>query len=107
MALIGKLKALTVERANRPGLYGDGGGLFLQVNHAGPKSWIFRYWVADRDPATGEIVYDPRTQKPKGRARDMGLGSFTTVSLKDARDRALECRKMREQGVDPIDARQV
>jgi Arm DNA-binding domain len=102
MALIGKLKALIVARANRPGLYGDDGGLFLQVNHAGSKSWIFRYWVAERDQATGEIAYDPRTQKIKGRTREMGLGSLITVSPKEARERALECRRMREQEIDPI-----
>ncbi len=106
MALIGKLKALSVAREKRAGNYGDGGGLYLQVTANGTKSWIFRYWVAERDPATAEIVRDPITKKFKGRAREMGLGSFITISLRDARDRALECRKLREQGIDPIDARQ-
>jgi integrase len=105
MALIGKLKALNVGREKRPGMYGDGGGLFLQVTEAGTKSWIFRYWVPERDAATGEFVRDPATKKVKGRAREMGLGSFITVSLREARDQALECRKLREQDIDPIDAR--
>jgi Arm DNA-binding domain len=106
MPVTGKLKALNVAREKRPGLYGDGGGLYLQVTGAGSKSWIFRYWIAERDPATGELVRDPATNKFKGRARDMGLGSYITVSLAEARDRALECRKLREKGIDPIDARE-
>jgi integrase len=105
MPLIGKLKALTVTREKRPGLYGDGGGLYLQITERGSRSWIFRYWVSARDPATGELVRDPATNKVKGKAREMGLGSLITVSLVEARDRALECRKLREQGIDPIEAR--
>ena len=106
MALIGKLKALNVAREKRPGMYGDGGGLYLQVTASGSKSWIFRYWVAARDPVTGELVRDPASNKNKGRAREMGLGSYITVSLAEARDRALECRKLREKDIDPIDARE-
>jgi integrase len=106
MALIGKLKALNVAREKRPGHYGDGGGLYLQVGKGGAKSWIFRYWVAERDPATGKLVRDPATNKIKGRAREMGLGPYMTVSLAEARDRALECRKLREKKIDPIDGRE-
>ena len=36
----------------------------------------------------------------------MGLGSSNTVSLAEARDRAAECRKLREQEIDPIEARE-
>jgi hypothetical protein len=56
MPLIGKLNALKVAREKRPGLYGDGGGLYLQVGERGTKSWVFRYWVALRDPATGSAL---------------------------------------------------
>jgi Arm DNA-binding domain len=48
MPVTGKLKALNVAREKRPGLYGDGGGLYLQVMASGSKSWIFRYWIAER-----------------------------------------------------------
>lgn len=78
----------------------------MQITAHGSKSWIFRFWVAERDPATGEIVRDPTTKKANGRGREMGLGSCITVSLAEARDRALECRKLREKGIDPIDARE-
>ncbi len=106
MAMLGKLTALKVAREKRPGLYGDGGGLYLQITARGSKSWIFRFWAAERDPATGEIVRDSTTKKVKGRAREMGLGSCITVSLAEARERALECRKLREKEIDPIEARE-
>ncbi len=40
MAMIGKLSALRVAREKRPGVYADGGGLYLQVTKHGSKSWI-------------------------------------------------------------------
>lgn len=67
-------------------MYADGGGLYLQVSRSGSKSWIFRYAM-------------------HGREREMGLGPLHTVSLSDARDLALEARKLKLRGVDPIDAR--
>jgi integrase len=106
VAILGKLTALKVAREKRAGRYGDAGGLYLQVTARGSKSWLFRFWVATRDPASGEIVRDPTTEKLKGRAREMGLGSCITVSLAEARERALECRKLRETGIDPIEARE-
>jgi integrase len=106
MAITGKLKALNVAREKRPGTYGDGGGLYLQVGKGGAKSWIFRFWIAEQHPATGEPMRDPTTHKLNGRIREMGLGSYITVSLQEARDRALECRKLREKGIDPIEARE-
>ncbi len=83
---IGKLTALAVERAKRRGYYGDGGGLFLQVSAGGSKSWVFRY-------------------KADGRLREMGLGPTHTISLAEAREKALGCRKARLDGRDPIDER--
>jgi Arm DNA-binding domain len=61
---------------------------------------------AERDPTTGNVVRDSATNKIKGRSREMGLGSCSTVSLAEARDRAAECRKLREQEIDPIEARE-
>jgi integrase len=104
---IEKLKALNVARAKKPGMYGDGGGLYLQVTGAGAKSWVFRFWVPERDPATGELMRDPTTKKGIGTSREMGLGSFTVISLDAARDLAADARRLRERGVDPIEARQV
>jgi integrase len=81
--VIGKLTTVEVARARRRGLIGDGGGLFLQVGSTGGKSWIFRW-------------------KEDGRHRNMGLGPLDTVSLAEARQKALECRKARLDGRDPI-----
>ena len=103
---IGKLKALNVARMKTPGMYGDGGGLWLQVTSGGAKSWILRYWVAERDPATGKLTRNPKTKRARGKSREMGLGSCATVSLEDARTLAQEYRRLlRAQGVDPIEAR--
>lgn len=73
MARIGKLTALKVEKVKRPGYYGDGGGLFLQLSKYGTKSWVFRFTTS-------------------GRLREMGLGSLNTYTLAEARERARECR---------------
>lgn len=102
---IGKLKALNVVREQRPGMYGDGGGLYLQVTSGGAKSWIFRYWKSHRDPQTGALLRDPKTGRTLGRSREMGLGSSAVVTLGEARERAIECRRLIERGIDPIDAR--
>jgi hypothetical protein len=73
------------------GVHADGGWLYLQVTTtvAGQlnKSWLFRYSVG-------------------GRERQMGLGSLTEVKLADARQKAAECRQQRQDGIDPIEARE-
>jgi hypothetical protein len=103
--LIGKLKALTVARVKQLGMYGDGGGLWLQVTGAGARSWIFRYWASERDPATGQIIRD-EMGKARGCSREMGLGSLSVVSLEQARELASKYRQLRRQGIDPIETRQ-
>lgn len=83
---INKLSAVAVNRAGRPGLYGDGAGLWLQVGPTGGKSWLFRFML-------------------RGRAREMGLGPLHTVSLAQARERARNARALLLDGTDPIEAR--
>ena len=78
-----RLSNLRVERAKRPGMYADGGSLYLRVAEGGSKQWIFRYTV-------------------NGRNRDMGLGPVHTLTLAEARERATEARKLRLDGIDPI-----
>ncbi len=68
-------------------MYADGGGLYLQVSDARARSWIFRF-----------SLY--------GRSREMGLGPLHDVSLADAREKAAECRKLKREGMDPIEARE-
>jgi integrase len=81
-----KLKAIQVDRLHKPGRYGDGGNLWLQVRTARHKSWLFRYTI-------------------NGRAREMGLGAFPDVSLAEARDRARFARLAVSAGRDPLDER--
>ncbi|MEH2480648.1 integrase [Nitrobacteraceae bacterium AZCC 2146] len=82
----GKLKAKQVEQLSKRGLYGDGGGLYLQVAKGGSKSWLFRF-------------------KSDGRSRWYGLGSVRDVSLADARIKAGDARRLRLGGGDPIEAK--
>ena len=37
---IGRLTALKVERAKEPGMYADGGGLYLRVTSEGARNWV-------------------------------------------------------------------
>jgi integrase len=83
---VGKLTALQIGRKLKPKLYADGAGLYLQVTETGAKSWVYRFMI-------------------RGKARAMGLGSLSAVSLADARAAAMEQRKLRQRGVDPIQAR--
>ncbi|HVA54623.1 MAG TPA: integrase arm-type DNA-binding domain-containing protein, partial [Gammaproteobacteria bacterium] len=82
----GKLFSVEIARGMNPGLYSDGGNLWLQVSKIGSKSWLFRYTL-------------------NGRSRAMGLGALHTVSLSEARDKATACRKLLVAGIDPIVAR--
>jgi integrase len=80
---LGKLTATKVEKTKQAGMYGDGGGLWLQVRARHVKSWIFRYTF-------------------NGKARVMGLGSASTVSLARAREDAAHCRLLVHEGKNPL-----
>ena len=81
-----QLSARKVSVTKKPGFYGDGGGLYLQVSRYETKSWVFRF-------------------KMNGKARDMGLGSVNTFTLKEARERARKFRQLAADGIDPIEDR--
>jgi integrase len=83
---IGALSVAKVNSLKERGFYADGGNLYLSVAPGGTKSWVFRY-------------------KEGSRARDMGLGPLHTVTLAEAREKALEQRKLRLDGIDPIEHR--
>lgn len=88
--VIDRLSAMKANRLKAPGMYLDGGGLYLQVSGDGDKrinkSWIFQF-------------------KLKGRTRQMGLGSFQLIGLAEAREKAKEARRQLLEGVDPLEAR--
>lgn len=78
-----KLNVAAVNNAKKSGRYGDGGGLYLHVGKTGTKSWVF-VW---------------KRNKVK---REMGLGSALDISLKQAREKAAQCRQDLEHDKDPI-----
>ena len=78
-----RLGALQVAKLEKPGYYCDGAGLYLQVSKSGSKSWIMRYTLG-------------------GKPCEMGLGSYTTFTLAEARQRATAQRKLLADGVDPL-----
>lgn len=80
---MGKLTAMQIRNLKEPGRYGDGDGLALvltapQKGYLGLRSTI------------------------KGRRRDIGLGSLSLVTLKEARENAFDMRRDIQRGIDPI-----
>ena len=71
---MGRLTALKVEKEKKPGMYADGGGLYLRVTPEGAKNWVLRYML-DRKPHW------------------MGLGPAALYGLQEARERALVARR--------------
>jgi integrase len=77
--------ARTVETLAKPGRHNAGDNLYLSITKAGTKRWVFLYVFG-------------------GQRRELGLGSAAKgfVSLADARDKAIEARKLISAGSDPI-----
>jgi integrase len=89
MVLTGKLTKKLVENLGA-GRHGDGGGLYLVVDPSGARRWIVRVVVKGQKNVKGAPL---RT--------DFGLGGADVVSLNQARERALEYRRMAKQGLNP------
>lgn len=83
---LNKLSALAVKNAP-VGKYADGGGLWLHKREDGGAQWVLRITV-------------------HGRRREMGLGSSSAVSLKEAREAADRYRAMVRENIDPIKERE-
>jgi len=83
---IGRLTALKVVKATRPGMYADGGGRYLRVTKERTKNWVYRFML-------------------NGRARWTGIGPLALYGLQEAREKALDARRLRHAGRDPIEAR--
>jgi integrase len=70
--------------AGKTTLLADGNGLYLRIGPTGAKSWVLRYMAGRK-------------------SHDMGLGSLGLVGLREARERALQQRRLlRLEGIDPI-----
>ena len=83
---LNRLTALEIKAASQTGWYGDGGGLYLEVDAKAGRRWVLRLTVG-------------------GRRRDFGLGPLHKVGLPQARARAAEYRAMAYQGLDPVAAK--
>ncbi len=84
-----ELSPLEVRRLTTPGRWSVGGvdGLALQVTAPDARSWVLRVTAA-------------------GKQRELGLGSFPSVTLADARERARALRAQLVSGEDPVAERQ-
>jgi integrase len=79
------LSAAYVHSIKSPGKYhdGKGTGLFLLVKKSGARSWVQRLMV-------------------QGKRRELGLGSPPFVTLSEARNQALDNKRMVVSGRDPL-----
>lgn len=82
-----KLNAQKVARAG-PGEYGDGIGLYLRVSPALSRYWVYRFQI-------------------RGKRQEMGLGNLLEVGLAEAREKALEARRLVKKGINPIEQRKI
>lgn len=64
----------------------DGGGLYLEISPQGGKWWRLKYRYA-------------------GKEKRLSLGTYPDTSLKEARERRAEARKLLRDGVDPSERR--
>jgi integrase len=81
-----QLTAVHVRQIRRSGRYADGNGLYLVVSETGARWWQWRGTV-------------------QGRRRELGIGSVSYVSLKDARERARQWAGIAHDGGDPVAVR--
>lgn len=86
MLAMAKLTALQVKTLTAPGRYSDADGLILNISGTGGKNWLLRVQV-------------------NGKRRELGLGNAKDVSLREAREKAAEIRKVARQGIDPLEAK--
>ena len=80
--MAGRLTARKVTTA-KAGKYSDGNNLYLVVSRSGSRKWVLRFtW--------------------RGQAKEMGLGSASSVSLSSAREKAAVAVGALEAGQNPI-----
>lgn len=81
-----KLSETKIKTLSKPGIYGDGDGLYLRVQKGGSKNWVFIYRRGDK-------------------RNELGLGGYgqgtAPVSLSLAREKAEIIRQQLARGEDP------
>jgi len=82
---LNRLTAREIGSIKTPGLHADGGGLYFSTLR-GARRWVMVYqW--------------------QGKRRELGLGTYPSVSLARARELAFQARDQIAAGINPIDAR--
>jgi hypothetical protein len=82
MALTDRTIQSKAKPANRPFKLFDGHGLYLLVKPNGGRYWRMQY-------------------RFKGRAKTLAFGVYPDVSLREARDKQADARKLLRNGIDP------
>ena len=83
---IHRLTTAKIRAITKPGLYSDGGNLYVLVGPGGGKSWVFRY-------------------TRRHQQHDLGLGPLSAFTLDQARARAKQQRELLADGLDPLTVR--
>ena len=83
-----RLSARAAATLKKPGIYADGAGLYLRIQSASARSWVYIFHLS-------------------GKRREMGLGAPPSVSLARARERAQSIRESVADGIDPIASKRV
>jgi integrase len=79
---LNRLSAKQAEKLKTPGRHSDGGGLYLAIDDAGRRRWVFMY-------------------VRRGRRVELGLGGGRDMSLAAARTEATALRTLLANGEDP------
>src|SRR3546814_11729530 len=94
MHVRGRLNVRQLPSLTKPGVYADGGGLYLRVRRSQ------RRHRKDLAPPTRSWLYICTVD---GRRREVGLGSILDVSLATSRDIASDTRTAFRAGRDPVE----
>lgn len=73
-----------VKPKDKPYKLFDGGGLYLLINKDGSKYWRLKYHIG-------------------GKEKLLAIGVYPLISLKQARDKRFDAKKLLAQGIDPND----
>ena len=78
-----RLTTAKVKSITKPGMHGDGNGLYLNVTKTGSRSWVQRIVIGDR-------------------RRELGLGGYPATGLAEARALAHANKSLVTAGRDPV-----
>lgn len=82
MIMLTELALKNLKPKEKPYKMADSGGLYIEVTPAGGKSWKLKY-------------------RYLGKEKKLTIGAYPVVSLKMAREKALEAKELLVQGIDP------